>query len=81
MMIKQEKRLNPESFLDEFFAPFTMTLERPVQGSTAKGDSDEESFQPEYHQIKKLGIKANKKRISTGGWNSHENFVYLKFML
>jgi hypothetical protein len=58
-----------------------MNCERPAQGSTAKGDSDEESFQPEYHQIKKLGIKANKKRISTGGWNSHENFVYLKFML
>ena len=47
----------------------------------AEKDSESESFQPEYHQIKKLGLKINKKKISTGGWSPNENQTYLQFML
>lgn len=42
--------------------------------------SDEESFEPEYHQIKKLGMKVNKKRYSAGSWSSSENYIYYCFM-
>lgn len=43
--------------------------------------SDEESFEPEYHQIKKMGIKVNKTKITVGEWNYQENQVYLQFMI
>jgi hypothetical protein len=49
---------------------------------TSEGEgSESDSFEPEYHQIKKLGLKVNKKRFSTGGWSARENQVYLQFMV
>lgn len=43
--------------------------------------SDEESFEPEYHQIKKMGFKVNKSKITVGEWNYQENQIYLQFMI
>lgn len=51
--------------------------------STGEGEvsSDSDSFYPEYHQIKKLGLKPNSKKIKNGGWSPYENHLYLRFML
>ena len=51
--------------------------------STGEGEvsSDSDSFYPEHHQIKKLGLKPNSKRIKNGGWSPYENHLYLRFML
>jgi predicted NodU family carbamoyl transferase len=43
--------------------------------------SDSDSFEPEYHQIKKLGLKPNSKKIKSGGWSPYENSLYLRFIL
>jgi hypothetical protein len=48
----------------------TKTMNENMQPLRGKTDSDEESFEPEYHQIKKLGLKVNKKRYSAGSWSS-----------
>jgi plasmid maintenance system antidote protein VapI len=59
-----------------------MVRRLPGEGSSSSQEqpSEEESFQPEYHQIKKMGLKPSKKKLRVGGWSSKENAVYLEFM-
>jgi hypothetical protein len=42
--------------------------------------SESESYEPEFHQMKKYGLPIKENRVSSGSWNLHENRLYLKFM-
>lgn len=44
-------------------------------------NSEEESFEPEYHQAKKMGYQINKSKFKVGEWSYQENQVYLQFMI
>jgi hypothetical protein len=45
-----------------------------LRGTSEAGrSSDSESFEPEFHQIKKLGLKPNRKKFRSGGWSAYEN--------
>lgn len=51
--------------------PSTLEHPKPLKGTNSiENGSDEESFQPDYHHMKKLGIKVNKSKIQTGGWSA-----------
>ena len=63
-------------------APPAMELPKSLKRAIPEDkDSEEESFQPDYHHMKKLGLKVNKKKIQTGSWSALENQIYLKFMM
>jgi len=46
-----------------------------------KGESESESYEPDFHQIKKHGLPLKESRVSSGSWSLDENRLYLKFML
>lgn len=46
-----------------------------------KGESESESYEPDFHQIKKHGLPLKESRVCSGSWSLEENKLYLRFML
>ncbi len=44
-------------------------------------NSSNQSFEPEPHQLKKLGFAKNKNKLTAGSWSPQENRIYLEFLM
>ena len=62
----------------DIFRPKSNKFKRRKIGE--KPESESESYEPDFHHIKKYGLPIKENRVLSGSWTLEENKLYLKFM-